>query len=76
VSDTPFKVSLNGKFVLRSEASVGVDTVAFKYAAMVLKEYEPIGVTNGASSSFFVSRTWASSGKLCPSHGNGDGATH
>jgi branched-chain amino acid aminotransferase len=37
VSDKPFKVLLNGKVLPRSEASVGIDTVAFKYAAMVFE---------------------------------------
>ena len=37
VTENPFKVLLNGKLVARIEAVVSIDSVAFKYAAMVFE---------------------------------------
>jgi len=52
--DSSYRVFLNGQLVPKSQAVVSVDTVAFKYGAMVFKAYEPTGMSLPGNSSFFV----------------------
>ena len=54
MSDRPFKVLLNGRLVPSGEAAIGIDTVAFKYAAMVFEGIR--GYWNETERQLFVFR--------------------
>ena len=54
MSDNPFKVFLNGRLLPAGEATVGVNTVAFKYGAMVFEGIR--GYWNEKEKQLFVFR--------------------